>query len=189
MVFLLLQGRLPQSSNIEEYKQNLMNGIDMVTEGGSRWTTGIYGLPRRFGTIKDLDKFDASFFGVHSKQANVLDPQLRLLLESTYEAIVDAGINPSSIRGTRVGVFVGASTSESDDLWTRDADTITGAYVFRSDLSRWLISSAAMQFQFQLRKYRSSLPCCNIIRIMSTCRVRVDWMLQGDVRQQNLLHF
>ena len=49
------------------------------------------GLPERSGTLKDISKFDATFFNVHPKQADVMDPQLRNLLEITYEAIVDAG--------------------------------------------------------------------------------------------------
>jgi len=53
--------------------------------------TGQYGLPKRGGKLKDLSKFDAAFFGVHPKQADSMDPQLRLLLEVSYEAIVDAG--------------------------------------------------------------------------------------------------
>ena len=53
---------------------------------------GLYGLPTRNGKLKDISKFDASFFGVHPKQANSMDPQLRLMLEVTYEAIVDAGM-------------------------------------------------------------------------------------------------
>ena len=52
---------------------------------------GLYGLPTRSGKLKDLSKFDAQFFGVHGKQANNMDPQARILLELTYEAIVDAG--------------------------------------------------------------------------------------------------
>jgi hypothetical protein len=52
----------------------------------------MYGLPKRSGKLKDLSKFDASFFGVHPKQANSMDPQLRILLEVTYEAIIDAGL-------------------------------------------------------------------------------------------------
>jgi len=52
---------------------------------------GIFGLPKRSGNLKDLTKFDASFFGVHPKQANVMDPQLRMLLEVTYEALLDSG--------------------------------------------------------------------------------------------------
>jgi fatty acid synthase len=53
---------------------------------------GLHGIPKRCGKLKDLSKFDASFFGVHPKQANTMDPQLRMLLEVAYEAIVDAGV-------------------------------------------------------------------------------------------------
>ena len=52
---------------------------------------GLWGLPKRNGKLKELDKFDAAFFEVHPKQANNMDPQLRMLLEVAYEAIVDAG--------------------------------------------------------------------------------------------------
>lgn len=59
---------------------------------------GLYGLPKRNGKLKDISHFDASFFGVHPKQANTMDPQLRLILEVAYEAIVDGGkINPKNI--------------------------------------------------------------------------------------------
>ena len=53
--------------------------------------SGMLGLPTRNGKLKDICQFDASFFGVHPKQANAMDPQLRMLLEVTYEALVDAG--------------------------------------------------------------------------------------------------
>ena len=52
---------------------------------------GALGLPKRNGKLKDLSKFDATFFGVHPKQASYMDPQLRILLELTHEAIIDAG--------------------------------------------------------------------------------------------------
>jgi len=55
------------------------------------YVLGLLGLPKRSGKLKDLSKFDASFFGVHPKQANVMDPQLRMLLEVTYEALLDSG--------------------------------------------------------------------------------------------------
>lgn len=53
---------------------------------------GMYGAPARSGKLNDISKFDAEFFGVHSKLANSMDIQLRILLEVTHEAIVDAGI-------------------------------------------------------------------------------------------------
>uniref|UniRef100_F1N647 Fatty acid synthase n=1 Tax=Bos taurus TaxID=9913 RepID=F1N647_BOVIN len=86
-----MSGKLPESENLEEFWANLIGGVDMVTDDDRRWKAGLYGLPRRSGKLKDLSRFDASFFGVHPKQAHNMDPQLRLLLEVTYEAIVDAG--------------------------------------------------------------------------------------------------
>lgn len=119
-------GRLPESSNIDEFKRNLFEGIDMVTDDERRWPSGLHGLPTRTGKLKDLASFDAVFFGVHAKQATVMDPQLRMLLELTHEAIIDAGINPSEVRGTKTGVFIGVSDSESDEFWTADPDIING---------------------------------------------------------------
>lgn len=86
-----ISGRFPESDNTDEFADNLLNGVDMITEDDRRWPLGLYGLPTRAGKIKDLSKFDAQFFGVHGKQANLMDPQARMLLELTYEAICDAG--------------------------------------------------------------------------------------------------
>lgn len=87
-------GRLPESSNIEEFKQNLFDGVDMVNDEPRRWPKGLYDLPSRLGKIKDedLENFDQQFFSVHQKQAECMDPQMRMLLETTHEAIIDAGI-------------------------------------------------------------------------------------------------
>ncbi len=52
----------------------------------------MHGLPKRHGKLNELDRFDAQFFGVTPKQANFMDPQVRLLLEVAYEAIIDAGM-------------------------------------------------------------------------------------------------
>ncbi|XP_062589750.1 fatty acid synthase-like [Saccostrea cucullata] len=118
--------RLPESENVKEFEEHLLNGDDMVTEDDRRWPPGMYGLPKRCGKLKTLDKFDATFFGVHPKQANNMDPQLRMLLEVTYEAIIDSGTNPSSIRGSKTGVFIGASASEAHDAWATDPQKTVG---------------------------------------------------------------
>ncbi|XP_076656382.1 fatty acid synthase-like [Halictus rubicundus] len=119
-------GRFPESDNVDELKKNLFEGVDMITDDERRWPAGIYGLPKRTGKLKDIQHFDATFFGVHAKQAHLMDPQLRILLEATYEAILDAGINPQEIRGSKTGVFVGVSTSESHELWTKSPEEING---------------------------------------------------------------
>lgn len=78
------------------------------------------------GKLGDMSRFDCSFFGVHAKQADCMDPQMRMLLELTHEAIVDAGVNPASVRGSRTGVFVGMSSSEAEQYWSQDPDLING---------------------------------------------------------------
>ena len=52
---------------------------------------GIHDLPKRNGKLKDLAKFDAMYFQISPKQADKMDPGLRMLFEVSYEAIVDAG--------------------------------------------------------------------------------------------------
>lgn len=53
--------------------------------------TGLWGVPKSFGKIKCFDKFDDEFFNMDQKTASYTDPQDRVLLEATYEAILDAG--------------------------------------------------------------------------------------------------
>lgn len=62
----------------------------------------------------DLEKFDDKFFSVHQKQAELMDPCMRMLLELTHEAIIDAGINPAQLRGSRTGVYIGLSFVETE---------------------------------------------------------------------------
>lgn len=73
-------------------------------------------IPKRTGKINNIEKFDAEYFNVPFNEAHLMDPMSRCLLEHTYEAIVDAGINPKHLRGTNTGVIVGTSFSESENI-------------------------------------------------------------------------
>nr|KAF7431542.1 hypothetical protein H0235_004466 [Vespula pensylvanica] len=55
--------------------------------------------------INNIEKFDASFFGIYCKQAHTTYPMSSIMLEHTYETIIDAGINPEDIPGTRIAVL------------------------------------------------------------------------------------
>lgn len=158
-------GRYPESSNVEEFKKNLFEGIDMVTNDDRRWPSGMYGLPERSGKLKELNLFDATFFGVHAKQAHVMDPQLRILLEATYEAIIDAGINPNDIRGSKTGVFIGVSASESDEYWTNDPDQING-YALTGCCRAMFPNRISYSFDFNGPSYAVDTACSSSLYAM-----------------------
>lgn len=84
-----------------------------------------------------VDKFDAVFFGVHFKQAHTMDPMCRMLLEHAYEAVIDAGINPKQLRGTRTGVFIGACFSESEKTWFYEKLQVNASLWFYALRNNW----------------------------------------------------
>lgn len=83
------------------------------------------------GVLSDVDKFDAAFFGISPREGAWLDPQQRLLLEMAHEAMEDAGVKPTSLAGSRCGVYVGISGLDYgqhalEDLASMSAYTMTG---------------------------------------------------------------
>ncbi|KAJ8891053.1 hypothetical protein PR048_010562 [Dryococelus australis] len=150
-------GRFPESSNVEEFRDQLLAGVDLITEDDRRWPVGQHGLPSRSGKLKDISRFDASFFGVHPKQAEMMDPQIRMMLELTYEAIVDAGVNPQKLRGSRTGVFVGMSGSESYNYWCSEPDKVDG---YGLPGCSGAMFSNRISYSFDFKGLRRDDACC-----------------------------
>src|SRR5262249_9585851 len=119
-----MAGRFPQAQNTRELWKNLLAGKDCITEiPASRWDAHLLdevkspsgsSASRWGGFVSDADCFDARFFRVPPRTAEFIDPQERLFLETSWEAMEDAGYTPDTLvqaRGTskrqRVGVFAG----------------------------------------------------------------------------------
>ena len=101
-----MSGRFPGADSLEEFWQNLRNGVESVctfTNSSIDPNRPITG-----GRLAGAELFDAAFFGFNPREAEITDPQHRLTLECAWAALESAGYNPYTY-GSLIGVFVGCS--------------------------------------------------------------------------------
>ncbi|BBZ28131.1 polyketide synthase [Mycolicibacterium madagascariense] len=121
----------------------LAGGADLVTEvPADRWDADdLYdpepGLPGRsigkWGAfLDDVAGFDHEFFGINEREAQSLDPQHRLLLETSWEALDHAGVTSSAVAGTPTGVYVGLTHVDYQLLGSQSPD-MSGPYGFQGN--------------------------------------------------------
>lgn len=115
--------RLPGAPDADRFWDVLHNGRDAVSEvPKDRWDVDEFFDPdpaapgkvvtRRAAFVDDAIGFDAPFFGVSAREANLMDPQHRMLMETAWRAVEHSGISPTSLTNTRTGVFIGLSTHD-----------------------------------------------------------------------------
>ncbi|HLV34406.1 MAG TPA: type I polyketide synthase, partial [Spirillospora sp.] len=130
--------RFPGGANSPEQFWDLFaNGVDAISETPpDRWDIDLLYDPdpdangkivSRFGGFLDqIDQFDPLFFGIAPKEAALMDPQQRLVLQVAWEALEDAGLSRDSLAGSLTGVFVGLHSHSIDYylMQTRTLDEI-----------------------------------------------------------------
>ncbi len=118
----------------------LLRGDDFVGEiPTDRWDADLFydpepGVPGRSVTrwgafLDDVGGFDCDFFGMTEREATAIDPQHRLLLETSWDAVEHAGLDPASLSETQTGVFVGLTHGDYE-LLSADCGAAEGPYGF-----------------------------------------------------------
>ena len=113
-----MAGRFPGARSVAEFWQNQLKGIEAIShfhveELEVPNPTDLAKDPsyvRARSVLEDVDLFDAEFFGILPREAELMDPQQRLFLESCWQAFEDAGYDPSAYPGP-IGVYAGSSQS------------------------------------------------------------------------------
>ncbi len=112
--------RFPLADSLQEYWSLLTQGVDAIREVPSdRWDIHSYfanepGTPGKMSTrfggfLREVKKFDPTFFRISPKEAQQMDPQQRLLLEVTWEALESSGLDIQGLAGSDTSVFCGVS--------------------------------------------------------------------------------
>lgn len=109
-----MAGRFPRAKTVAQFWRNLVEGVESVTffpeDPGfpTNIASGKY-VPAR-AVVDDIDLFDPTFFGYNPAEASVMDPQQRLFLECSWEALEDAGYDPGTYPGA-ISLYAGSTTN------------------------------------------------------------------------------
>ncbi|ODP28425.1 Polyketide synthase [Paenibacillus nuruki] len=132
-----MSGRFPMAEDIHALWENLIEGKDCISEiPADRWDwKAYYGDPYqeknktniKWGSFIDgVADFDPMFFGISPREAELMDPQQRLMMMYIWKAIEDAGYAPSSLSGSKMGIFVGTANSGYSHLLSQANTEIEG---------------------------------------------------------------
>jgi len=114
-----MAGRFPGAKNCTEFWENLKNGVESIAyfsdqelaeSGKTSDIINQLNFVRAKGVLEEIEYFDAAFFEYTPKQAEILNPQTRIFIECTWQALEDAGYDPGTYEGL-IGLYAGASSS------------------------------------------------------------------------------
>ncbi|MEK7433291.1 MAG: beta-ketoacyl synthase N-terminal-like domain-containing protein, partial [Cyanobacteriota bacterium] len=148
----------PKSKNKDIFWDNLKNKINCISDiPKERWDINTFYSEnneekgkmntKRAGFIDDIELFDADFFNISSLEAENMDPQQKILLETTYSALQDSGMIIEKIKGKKGGVFIGISASDYSYI-SRDPEQVDIYSISGVSLS---VASNRLSYFFDLK--------------------------------------
>jgi acyl transferase domain-containing protein/acyl-CoA synthetase (AMP-forming)/AMP-acid ligase II/NAD(P)-dependent dehydrogenase (short-subunit alcohol dehydrogenase family)/acyl carrier protein/SAM-dependent methyltransferase len=150
--------RFPGADSPQEFWRVLHEGIDCIGPAppdrrhwAARWSHPEGAELRNWtwgGFLDRVDQFDPAPFGISTAEAENMDPQHRILLESAWEALEHAGIAPDRLGGTATGVFIGISGNDYARLQQADAAAVNAFSGTGNALS---IAANRLSYVFDLR--------------------------------------
>lgn len=120
-----IAGKFPMAENIEDFWNNLRNGIDCISDLPEARKNDCEAYLRfkgeevnqqyiKAGFLAEIDKFDFKFFKLSPKEASLMDPIHRLFLETVWQTLEDAGYGGQKLTGSRTGIYLGYEPSLMD---------------------------------------------------------------------------
>jgi amino acid adenylation domain-containing protein len=137
-----MAGRFPGAASVDELWANLLDGRESITRFAPEQLSPLVPAEARAhpryvparGVIADADRFDAAFFGISAREAQLMDPQQRVFLEMCWNALEHAGVDPVRARGS-VGVYAGTSNNGYRKLVEARPDLVAASGEFAAMLA------------------------------------------------------
>ncbi|MBO0344280.1 amino acid adenylation domain-containing protein [Roseibium sp. CAU 1637] len=140
IAILSMEGMFPKSPDLKSFEAHLAAGNDCIEEiPADRWDwRAVHGDPKKGaftdvkygGFVPHVDMFDAAFFNISPREAELMDPQHRLFMECVWHLVEKGGYAPGSLSGRKVGLFVGLNlldyTNMVNQAGIMEAQQLTG---------------------------------------------------------------
>ncbi|ESS66711.1 polyketide synthase PksL [Methyloglobulus morosus KoM1] len=161
--------RFPGAENYHQYWENLVQAKNCITViPNDRWDwEEHYGDPSTDGNktnikwggfIKDIDKFDPLFFNISPKEAEYIDPQHRIFLETAWHSIEDAGYSVESLASKKIGVYAGVSKNDYSELM-RELGNEIAPFISTGTVHSILANRLSFLFDFRGRSEAIDTAC------------------------------
>lgn len=183
--------RFPGADDADAFWQRILDGDDLVTEvPRDRWRIEDHYDPdpsaegksvSKWGAfLSDADRFDADFFRMPPREAELTDPQARLFLQESWRALEHAGLAPQTLAGARCGVHVGVMLNDYQDLIERESPHARLPQVMQGNSNSILAARIAYHLDLKGPAVTVDTACSSsLVALHQACQAL--WLGEADV--------